>query len=137
MVKDTEGSDSYNKDILIPPLIYPEEFNDEDYLSNPPSTDSTPEPVPPSEKSTKELTSEPDYDSLSEPSAPTREDSMGRLSPNYIVRYQKGSDTPRFATIEEHTKDSPWGDTWKIRIWGQDKSLEAGEDLLTPTEIPY
>ena len=114
-------------------LIYPEDYNDEDSLSNPPSAEPTPEPGPPSKKTTKETTSEPDSDYLSEPSAPTREDSIGCLSPKGIVRYQKVSDTPRFTTLEEHTKESPWGGTWKIRVLGQDKSLEAVEDLLTPT----
>ena len=80
------------------------------------------------------MTSEPNYDALSEPSAPTREDSIGCLSPKGIVRYQKVSDAPRFTTLEEHTKESPWGGTWKIRVLGQDESLEAGEYLLTPTE---
>ena len=36
------------------------------------------------------------------------------------------------------TKDteSPWVNIWKIRIWGLNESLEAGEDLLTPTKSP-
>ena len=62
---------------------------------------------------------------------------MGHLSPTEIVRYQKGSDPPRSSTLEERTKDDPWGDTCKIRIWGQGKILEAREDLLTLTESPY
>ena len=61
---------------------------------------------------------------------------MVRLYPKDIRRYQKGSDSPIFSTIEERTKEAPWGDTWKIRILGQDKSLEAGEDLLTLTRSP-
>ena len=61
---------------------------------------------------------------------------MGRLAPKDIVRYHKGSDPPRFAILEDSAKEDPWGDTWKIRIWGQDKSLEAVKDLLTPTYSP-
>ena len=61
---------------------------------------------------------------------------MKHLSSKYIVRYQKGSDTHIFATLEERAKEAPWGDTWKIKIWDQDESLEAREDLLTTTEIP-
>ena len=61
---------------------------------------------------------------------------MGNLTPKDIVRYQKDSYPPIFATIQERTKEAPWGDTWKIRIWGQYKSLQVGEDLLTPTESP-
>ena len=62
---------------------------------------------------------------------------MGHLSPKDILRYQKGSDTPIFATLEERTKEAPWGDTWKIRILGQEKILDAEEELLTPSESPY
>ena len=82
----------------------------------------TPDPGPPSEKTTKEPTLEPNYDVLSEPSAPMREDSMGHLAPKEIVRYQKGSDQPRFVTLEDRTKEAPWGDTWKIRILVQERS---------------
>ena len=85
MVTDTEDSDLDDKDSATPSLIYPEESKDEESLSDPPSAESTPEIGPPSEKTTKELTSEPDYDALSEPSAPTRENSMGHLSQTYIV----------------------------------------------------
>ena len=119
------------------PLIYPEEYENEDSLNDPTSAETTPNPVTPSGKPTKEPTSEPDSYALSESSAPTREDSMGHLSPKDIVGYQKVSDPPRFATLEESTKESPWGDTWKIRILVQDNILDAGEDLLTPTESPY
>ena len=69
----------------MPLLIYPEDTNDEDYLSDPPSADPTPEPGPLSRKSTKKQPSEPDSDALSEPSAPTREVSMGKLPPKDIV----------------------------------------------------
>ena len=93
----------------------------------------TPEPGP---QPTKEPALEPDSDTLSEPSSPTREDTIGHLSPKDILRYQKGSYPPRFATLEERTKEAPCGVTWKIRILGQDKSLEAGEDLLTLTRSP-
>ena len=120
----------------MPPLIYPEDSDDEEYLIDPPSADPTPEPGPPSEKPTNETTSEPDSDALSETSSPMREDYMGNLDPKEISRYQKGSDLPRFATLEKRTKESPWGDTWKIRILGQGKILEAGQDLITPTKIP-
>ena len=65
-----------------------------------------------------------------------REDSMGQISPKDILRYQKGSDPTRLATLEERTKEAPCGVTWKIRILGQDKSLEAGEYLLNPTKSP-
>ena len=52
------------------------------------------------------------------------------------MRYQKSSDPPIFFTLEERTKEDSWGYTWKICILGQDKSLEVGEDHLTPTESP-
>ena len=80
---------------------------------------------------------EPDSDALSEPSVPMREDTMGHLSPKDIVRYQKVSYPPMFATLEERTKEAPWVYTCKIRVLGQDKRLETGEDLLTPTDSPY
>ena len=109
-------------------------------MSDPPSTDPTPyltpDPGPPSEKNTKEPTSEPDYDYLSENSATMREGSMGHLSRKDIMRYQKGSDPPRFSTLEECTKETPWRETWKIRVVGQDKILEAGEDHLPTIESP-
>ena len=70
----------------MPPLIYPEYSDNEESLNDPPSADPTPDPGPPSGKTTEEPTSEPDFDALSEPSAPTREDSMGNLSPKDIVR---------------------------------------------------
>ena len=60
----------------------------------------------------------------------------GKTSPKRQSRYQKGSDLPIFATLEEHNKEAPWGDTWKILILGQDKSLEVGKDLLTTTKRP-
>ena len=50
------------------------------------------------------------------------------------MRYKKGSDPPIFDTLEEHTKEATWGDTRKIRIWGQYKILEVVEDLLTLTD---
>ena len=61
---------------------------------------------------------------------------MGSIAPKDIIRYQKGSDQPILSNLEELTKEAPWGDTQKIRILGQDKSLEAGEELLTPTKSP-
>ena len=100
--------------------------NEEDdpceYLSEPPSTDPTPEPGPPSEKPTKELTSETDYDALSEPSAPTGEGSMGNIPPVDIVRYQKGSGPHRFSTLEGLTKEASWGDTWKSAFWAKTRA---------------
>ena len=104
---DTEDSNSDDKYIVMPPLIYPEESNDKESPSNLPSVDPTPEPGPPSEKPTKEPASEPDYDALSEPSAPTREGSMGHLDLKDIVRYHKESYPPRFATLEKRTKEDP------------------------------
>ena len=61
---------------------------------------------------------------------------MGHLSPKYIVIYHKGSDPPKFSTLEKRTKEDTWGDTWKIQILGQGEIPESGEHLLTPTEIP-
>ena len=119
------------------PLIYPEEYENEDSLNDPTSAETTPNPVTPSGKPTKEPTSEPDSYALSESSAPTREDSMGHLSQKDISRYQKGSYPPRFTTLEERTKEDTWGNTRQIRILGQDKSLEVEEYLITLTESPY
>ena len=62
---------------------------------------------------------------------------MYHMSAKDIVIYRKESDQPIFTTIEENTKEAPWGDTCKIWILVQDKSLKAGEDLLTPTKSPY
>ena len=61
---------------------------------------------------------------------------MGKLAPGDIFRYQKGSDTNRFVTLEERTKEAYWGDTYKIRILGQNESLETVEDPLTTTKSP-
>ena len=139
---DTEDKTSDGEDIVMPLLVCPEGCDDKEdvpceSLIDPPSAEPTPELGPPSEKPTKEPTSEPDSSTLSEPSAPTGEGSMGHLYPKEISLYQKGSDTPRFFTLEERTKEDPWGDIWNIRIWGQDKSLEAGEDPPTPTKSPF
>ena len=86
---ETEDRNSDDEGIVMTPLIYLEDSDNEESLSNPPSAESTPEPGPPSEKTTKEPTSEPDSDALSQPSTPTREDYMGRLAPKYIVRHHK------------------------------------------------
>ena len=51
--------------------------------------------------------------------------SMRHLYPGNIVRYQKGLDPPIFYTLEDRTKEVSWGETWKIWVLGQDKSLEA------------
>ena len=116
MVTDTEDSNLYNKDIVMPQLIYTEDSDDDESLRDPPSAEPTPETGPPSKKTTEEPTSEPNYDAISEPSAPMREDFMGHLSPKDILIYQKGSDPSRFAAIEERTKEATWVYTWKIRI---------------------
>ena len=50
VVTYTEESNSDDEDITMPPLIYPEQFNVEESLSNPPYADPTPEPGPPIEK---------------------------------------------------------------------------------------
>ena len=122
----------------MPPLIYPMESDDKKYdpcesLRIPTYTDTTPEPGHPSKTNTKEPTSEPNYDALLEPSTPRGGYFMGNLYPKDIVRYHKVSDQPRFVTLEEITKDDPWGDTWKIHILGQYESLETGEDIITMT----
>ena len=49
----------------MPQLIYPEESDDKDSLSNPPYVDTTLESIPPSEKFIKEPALEPDSYSLS------------------------------------------------------------------------
>ena len=74
---ETEDSNSDNKYIMIPQLTYPDYSYKKYSLSGPPSAEPTLEPGPPSENPTEKPTSEPDFDALSEPSAPTREDSMG------------------------------------------------------------
>ena len=128
MVTETEGSDSDDEDIVMPLLFYPEDSNKDDYSSKPPSTESTLDPGPPSEKPTNETTSEPYSYALIEPYSPTREGYMGNLPPKGILRYQKGSDLPRLATIEEHTKEGFCGDKWKygfwsnMRVWSQYKT---------------
>ena len=86
MVTNTVDSDLDNKDSVMPPLIYPEESDNKESLSDPPSAEPTPDPRPPRVKPTMEPNSEPDYDALSEASAPMREDSMGHLSPKDIMR---------------------------------------------------
>ena len=92
VITDTEDSNFYNKDRVMPPLISPEKYdekydNPHEYRSDPPSTKPTPELGHPSKICTKEPTSEPDYNYLSEPSAPMREGSMGHIDPKDIVRY--------------------------------------------------
>ena len=61
---------------------------------------------------------------------------MGNLSLRDIVIYHKGLNPPRFDNLEDRTKEAPWGDTCKIRVWGQEESLEADEDLPTLTKSP-
>ena len=104
LTTDTEDSNLYNEESVLPTLFYLEESNNKkddpnESLSNSPSVEHNPEPRPPNEKSTKELTSEPDYDSISATSALTIEVSMRHLTLLDIMRYQKGSDLPRFSTL--------------------------------------
>ena len=70
---------------MIPPLIYLEDSDNEESLIYPPSEKPTSEPRPLREKYNEEPTSEPDYDAISEPSAPTKGDSIGHLAPKDIV----------------------------------------------------
>ena len=86
MVTDTEDRDSDDDNIVMAPLIYPEDSNNEESLSNPPSAEPALEPGTPSEKPTEEPTSENYSDALPETYAPTREDPMGPLSLKYIAR---------------------------------------------------
>ena len=80
--------------------LYPEEYDNKEYncppgkpqgpckaLSYPPSVDPTSEPGPPREKPTKKMNLEPKYDASLEPSAPTKDGSMGHISPVDIYRY--------------------------------------------------
>ena len=83
----------------MPPLIYQEGSDNKDSSRDPPSADLTPDPRPPSEKPTEKPSLEPDYDALSEPSAPMREGSLGEITPKDIVRYQKGSDPTIFSAL--------------------------------------
>ena len=57
------------------------------------------------------MTSETDYDALSEPYASTKGVYMGHISPKDTVIYQKGLDPPIFSTLKELTNEAPWGDT--------------------------
>ena len=82
-------------------------------------------------KTTKEPTLGPKSDDSSENSAPTKEGSMGYLALGDIVINQKEEDWHQFSALEERIKEATWGETWKIRIWGQEDIPEAGEDLLT------
>ena len=111
METDTGGSDLDDKESVLPPLFYLEYSNNkkddpQKYLSKSPSVELNPEPRPPNENPTKEPTLEPDYDSISQPSAPTREGSMRHLTPLDITRYQKWSYPHRFSTLEERTKEA-------------------------------
>ena len=53
LVTDMEDRNLDYKYSVMPFLFYPEEYNNEDSLSDLPSTDPTPYPGPPSEKPTK------------------------------------------------------------------------------------
>ena len=53
VVTDMEDSDLDDKDSVMLPLVYPEDSNNEESLRDPPSTEPTPEPGPPSRKKTK------------------------------------------------------------------------------------
>ena len=66
-----------------------------------------------------------------------REGSTGRLASGDISIYKKWEYQPRFSTLGERIKEDSWGDTWKIIIWLQEETSEAGEYLLTPNKIPY
>ena len=68
------------------PLIYTEEYDNEESPSDPPSAEPTPEPRISSGKPTKEPTLKTDYDALSEPYAPTGEGNMENIAPKDIVR---------------------------------------------------
>ena len=68
---------------------------------------------------------------------PTRYDSMEYLSPGNIVKCHTGECQHHFSGLVDHTRESPWGDTWVIRTLGQEDTLEVGEDLITPSESPY
>ena len=144
-----ENSNSNNKEVMITLLIYIEDYKyKESYHPrkkpwgiceaprDTPSAGPTSELGPPSEKPTKEPTSEPKYDTSSEYYEPTKEGFMGQIYPGYIVRYRRGEDQPWFDTLEERSKEASWGDIWKIQILVQEETLEAVEDLLTPTKIP-
>ena len=85
VVIDTEDINPDDKYSVMPLLIFPEDSDNDDYLSDPLSADPTPEPRHPSEKPTEEPTSEPDFGDLSEPDALKREDSMSNLAPKHIV----------------------------------------------------
>ena len=50
MVTYTEDSDWEDEDSVIPLLIYPEDTNSKDFLSDPTSMEPTPEPGPLREK---------------------------------------------------------------------------------------
>ena len=115
MAKDTEYSDSDNKYSVMHPLIYLEDSYDKkdghvDSPRKPPSSKPSREPINPSKKCTEEPNLAPDPGTLPEPSAHTREDNKGNIYTGYIIKYQKGSYLPRLATLEERTKESPWGD---------------------------
>ena len=83
----------------MPPLTYLEEYEDKEdntppvqqrgpheALRNPPSSDTTSEHRPPSEKPTKEPTLEPKPDASSDPSATKREGYTGHLAPGDMTR---------------------------------------------------
>ena len=94
------------------------------------------EPRPPSQKPSVETTSEPETDTPSYFTSPTKKFYIKYMSPAEIVSYCKGVDVRRFSTLEERTKESPRGYTLKIRILDQEETLEAVEDIITPTKIP-
>ena len=76
-----EDRKSDDKDSVIPLLIYPEDYDNNESLRDPPSMEPTTETGPPSKKPTKERTLEPNSDALSETYAPKRDTSMGNLYP--------------------------------------------------------
>ena len=66
---------------------------------------------------------------------PTRDYSIGNLYRGDIAIDQKGKYQPWFFTLKERIKYDPWTYTQNIHILGQEDTLEAGVDLLTPTKI--
>ena len=91
MVTDREDRDSNDEDIVMHPLIHLEDSDDKenghgDSPSKPLSLELTREPVHSSEKYTEEPTSAPNTGNSQDPSAPTREDNKGKISPGVMAR---------------------------------------------------
>ena len=91
------------------PLINLEDsYSEEDSNGNsqrkPSSSEPTWETIHSSKKYAEEKTLETNPVTSPNPSAPSRKNNKGHLDPGDIMKYQKGSDLPRFATLEEHNK---------------------------------